>query len=816
MRRMTIRSAVLILCWTCVASRADDAPSTIALKEGLALPPSNRGGGRSAFRADAVEGLIDSGRWAAPKSGGEVKLGDRVVGAWKTLKAGDDGTFRDPALFGGYLFVNVSSDNDRVMVLEASGHSLVYAGGVPRAGDPYSNGSLHLPVLLRKGDNEFLFVVGRGTLRARLVPPKAESSVDLSDATLPDLVVGEPVATWAGIVVANAKNEPASGLTVVATLDGKSVTSPVPSIPPLSVRKVAVRVEGPAAPAEGSRSLTLSLVKDGREVDAGKVDLATRPASATRNVTFVSRIDGSVQYYGFVPAKPDPDAKGRKPGLVLTLHGAGVEGGGQARVYAPKVGMHIVSPTNRRPYGFDWEDWGRLDAIEVLDLASAALDTDPRRTYLTGHSMGGHGTWHLGVTYPGRFAAIAPSAGWVSMVSYAGMSKGKDLPKLEELLQRASTGSDTLALAANLDTVGVYVLHGDADDNVPVAQARTMRQALATFHPDFAYYERPGAGHWWGNECCDWPPLIDFLARRERPEAKAITRVEFTTASPGISASRDWATIEAQAKSFAPSAIHLRFDPATHRLTGQTENVARLSLDLPGDTLTAELDGAPAIDIKHAAGGSRFVLARDEKTWVASAAASPEAKTPGRCGPFKEAFRNRMIFVYGTKGTADENAWALAKSRYDAETFAYRGNGSIDVVPDTAFDPKAEPDRNVIVYGNADTNGAWPTLLGSSPVQVSRGSLKVGEKETKGDDLACLFVRPRPGSDSASVGVVAGTGPVGMRVTDRLPYFSSGVAFPDLVVIGADVLEKGSAGVRAAGFFGSDWSVTSGEIVWRP
>ena len=83
-----------------------------------------------------------------------------------------------------------------------------------------------------------------------------------------------------------------------------------------------------------------------------------------------------------------------------------------------------------------------------------------------------------------------------------------------------------------------------------------------------------------------------------------------------------------------------------------------------------------------------------------------------------------MMFVYGTKGTAEENAWALAKSRYDAETFAYRGNGSIDVVADTEFEPEAEPDRNVILYGNADTNAAWAALLGASPVQVRRGSIR--------------------------------------------------------------------------------------------
>src|SRR5207249_1249684 len=83
----------------------------------------------------------------------------------------------------------------------------------------------------------------------------------------------------------------------------------------------------------------------------------------------------------------------------------GVEAQGQADAYASKPWGHLVAPTNRRPFGFDWEDWGRLDALEVLDHAQQLLQTDPQRTYLTGHSMGGHGAWQVGATYPDRFAA---------------------------------------------------------------------------------------------------------------------------------------------------------------------------------------------------------------------------------------------------------------------------------------------------------------------------------------------------------------------------------------------------------------------------
>ena len=228
--------------------------------------------------------------------------------------------------------------------------------------------------------------------------------------------------------------------------------------------------------------------------------LRVRQRAQARKCTFRSSIDGSVQYYALVPAIPSAaEPPGARPGLVLSLHGAGVEAIGQAESYAPKPGLHIVAPTNRRPYGFDWEDWGRRDAIEVLDLAQRAFGTDPRRTYLTGHSMGGHGTWHLGVTYPNRFAAIAPSAGWISMSSYAGSRRADSPGPVERLMERAGSPSNTLALSRNLAQLGVYVLHGDADDNVPVDEARRMRQVLGEFHPDFAYHEQPGAGHWWGS-----------------------------------------------------------------------------------------------------------------------------------------------------------------------------------------------------------------------------------------------------------------------------------------------------------------------------
>jgi hypothetical protein len=54
-----------------------------------------------------------------------------------------------------------------------------------------------------------------------------------------------------------------------------------------------------------------------------------------------------------------------------------------------------------------------------------------------------------------------------------------------------------------------------------------------------------------------------------------------------------------------------------------------------------------------------------------------------------------------------------------------------------------------------------------------------------------------------------------MRLTERLPIFVSGMGYPDCLVLGAEMLTRGMNGVRAAGYFGTDWGVDSGDFAWR-
>ena len=826
------------------------ADSSPAIRLGQCLVIGGVGhSGRSPVHTDAIEAEIISGKWQSPAVGDRVQLPAGRSSEWRAIRTNKNGWFADGALEGGYAYVPVTAQSNCVMILEAEGDGLVYVNGAPRVGDPYEDGYVHLPVPLHAGTNDFLFACGRGQLKFALIAPLGPVSFDLSDTTLPDLIAGDRMNTWGAVVIVNATGETQTGLSIRASIGGKrAVETAIPAMLPFSVRKAAFRLRGEASEVTGAspqqiRALAPDTPRDESEETRVNLQLtlvgkassrhgtldstSTRPpvrrADQIQKRTFISDIDGSVQYWALNPAQP-VDGSHPLPALFFSLHGAGVQALGQAEAYEPKSWGSIVVPTNRRPYGFDWEDWGRLDALEVLNIAKAELHPDPQRIYLTGHSMGGHGAWQLGALFPDHFAADDVSAGWISFYSYVGAKDYTNATPIEAILQRAAATSDTLLMKSNYLQEGVYILQGSDDDNVPVTEARHMNAVLSKFDHDFIYHEQPGVGHWWdlsdepGADCVDWPPMFDYFAHHIIPTDESLREINFTTVNPGVSASCHWLEIEQQIHPLEPSLVNVRWDPGKRRFVGTTANIARLALDLnqvkPDKPLKVELDGQTN-DVPWPTNASKMWLRNEDGRWNVAFKLSPALKGPLRDGPFKDAFRHRMIFVYGTKGTPEENAWAFGKARFDAESFWYRGNGSVDVIPDTAFDPRSQPERSVILYGNADSNGAWPALLGGSPVQVNRNEVRIGGRVLTGDALACLFLRPRPGSDTACVGVVSGTGLTGMKLTDRLNYFFSGVAYPDCTVIGSEMLAEEAKGVRVAGFFGNDWSVDKGEFAWR-
>jgi poly(3-hydroxybutyrate) depolymerase len=806
-----------------ILTLATFAQDTYYFKTGLFLPSGGRYG-REAIYTDALAYQLYNKTLKTPTDGavfGKTETGEDLV--WQPVTAdsanrlfrrggrGPGGGFGR----GGYLYLTYQAEKEGTALLNVRGNSGLYFNGESHAGDPYNSGWLYIPVKLKKGLNE-LYV--RSTFAiANLTFPVKPVLLNAEDPTLPSIIVnGQNDKLQGAIVIINTSDKELKNLQINSTIMGKQVTTTLPAVPAMATRKVPFRFDGSGVTTVGKPECKLTLLQKGKMLDEASLALEAVGAADKYSVTFISHIDGSLQYYAVAPQAAD---NAQNSALFLSVHGAGVEAIGQARAYKSKDWGNLVAATNRRPRGFNWEDWGRLDALEVLQLAKDKFKPNPQQVYLTGHSMGGHGTWFLGATYPDKWAAIAPCAGYPTLKGYGsadGLIPDSSNNPMEQMLLRSGNQSDVIKLASNYKSLGVYVLHGDDDRTVSVNYARQMRNILGNFHPDLSYYEYPGGSHWYGDHSVDWKPIFDFFKWHERPLDSAVNTIDFITASPGISSSYYWAAVQQQLHPLQYSRLKLRRNKAGNKIEGTTENVRLLKLDLkefqPGTQVNITLDGTTPVQYTTTGNADSLFLVNENGNWLVSSKPDLYQKGPHRYGTLKEAFNHNMIFVYGTGGNKEENEWALNKARYDAETWYYRGNGAVDIIADKDFSLAKYKDRGVIIYGNKTTNKAWDALLNDCPIQVERNRVTAGTNSWHGDDLSAYFVWPIRSSNKASVGVISGSGIKGMNAANANQYFAGASGFPDFMIYSLEMLQSGPGQVKLAGFYDHNWKLVPGEF----
>src|SRR5688572_7002510 len=186
--------------------------------------------------------------------------------------------------------------------------------------------------------------------------------------------------------------------------------------------------------------------------------------------------------------------------LVLFLHGAGERGTNLnvVTVHGPpkliKAGTNfpfiVVSP--QCPEGETWQ----ADAlIALIDEVMTKYKVDPKRVYATGLSMGGYGTWSLGISYPERFAAIAPICG------------GGDSIRLH------LRGSDR---SEPVKTMGIWAFHGAKDQVVRLEESERMVNAFKQTGNAARLTVYPEAEHDSWTETYANPELYTWLLQHQR------------------------------------------------------------------------------------------------------------------------------------------------------------------------------------------------------------------------------------------------------------------------------------------------------------
>jgi len=207
-----------------------------------------------------------------------------------------------------------------------------------------------------------------------------------------------------------------------------------------------------------------------------------------------------LEYLYYVPKDHDPKAKKRWP-LMLFLHGAGERG-----TDVQRVGIHGPMSLVKKGKDFPFiiiaplcpekKIWENEPLLKLLDHAIEKYSVDTNRVYLTGLSMGGYGTWKLGLTYPEKFAAIAPICGGANMIEVILGPRDK---------------------AAAFKSLPVWAFHGAKDDVVPLSESERVVEGLKKFGvKEVKLTVYPEASHNSWTETYNNPELYEWLSSKSR------------------------------------------------------------------------------------------------------------------------------------------------------------------------------------------------------------------------------------------------------------------------------------------------------------
>ena len=132
-------------------------------------------------------------------------------------------------------------------------------------------------------------------------------------------------------------------------------------------------------------------------------------------------------------------------------------------------------------------EWDPAELHALLGQLQTRFYVDRDRSYCTGLSRGGHGTWNWASQYPGDFAAVAPVCGFGDPARVAAMKR-----------------------------VPVRAYHGDQDAAVPLSKQQACVDALRAAGGDVSFTVYPGVGHNSWIQAYEDPGLLPWLLAHKR------------------------------------------------------------------------------------------------------------------------------------------------------------------------------------------------------------------------------------------------------------------------------------------------------------
>ncbi len=475
-----------------------------------------------------------------------------------------------------------------------------------------------------------------------------------------------------------------------------------------------------------------------------------------------SRLDGSVQPYAVTfPAEYGKDPRKRWR-MDVVLHGRDDALNEVKFIYqhqgdkpAPAAQSFVrVDLFGRGNNAYRWA--GEVDVSEALDTFLAverslnrAQLLDPARVVLRGFSMGGAGTWHIGLQRPGHWCAIAPGAGFVTTHGYV-----KDLPdKLPPAQEDCLSIYDAVDYAENAANVPIVAYAGEKD--AQLAAARTIQDRLKPLGIPMRLLVAPGLGHQFPAE---WQAKVEeelakYAAAGRSEYAPRVRFTTYTLRNPGC----DWVQLLALERHYRRASVDAtRTDDG---FTIKTANVRIFDLRLPPGAIRQpvklDLDGRTfeARPYQATAGDLHLYLEKRDGNWGAvlperitiDRARSPQ-KITGLQGPIDDAFTAPFLCVRGTgkpwhEATQD---YAEANLRRFQEEWARFFRGDLPVKDDVDVSSEDIANRHLILFGDPASNALIEQVLPRLPLRWTQERISMEGKEVNAADHVPVLIYPSP------------------------------------------------------------------------
>jgi len=507
---------------------------------------------------------------------------------------------------------------------------------------------------------------------------------------------------------------------------------------------------------------------------------------------------------------PRDYAQNRAWPLVVSLHGLGgnFRVGGLPREIEDCV---VVAPDGRGDT--DYKLWGETDVVRVVEEACRRYTIDRDRIYLYGISMGGSGSWQVGVHYPDLFAALGPVCGnadhrvWEKLWNW-----GERVTTFLTAKKAMIEGTESPAFfAENLINLPSWPIHGDKDNVVPCEHSRSMAAELKKVGAECHYVEVPGAGHGVpGDKVAQM--LLWMKQQRRNPWPKHVIFKTAWRRHPGAY----WVRLHRFELPFAFARIEAEV-AGPNEIRIKTENVEEFSLHLvpplidAGKPIRVALNDQPAREEAVPSDGwLRF--RKQPQGWQPSKEPAGLHKTPEMEGPISHAFMSSFLIVYGTQGK-DEQAKRVA--REEAQIAADRWNrwarGRCRFKADTEVKDEDIRNCNLILFGDPATNSLVARFGAKLPIRVEGNAIVFGQKRFQGDDLGLEVVYPNPENPQRYVVLFTGTTWRGVyQISGRFNnWFDWGILdgwnWQDFAVF--DDRTYSPETMLAIGFFDNDWQL---------